>query len=159
MIYDDIARWETYRFSKAVAPAFEFLKKLDLGIPDGEYEISGRSIYASVMTYDTAGTPPEMLETHRKYVDIQYAVTGVEVLFATLLNTNGMQIRTPYDPLKDAEFFYPPEQQELARLEMRPGMFAVFFPWDAHLGRGASIAAGAMTIRKVVVKTELSLFK
>ena len=159
MIYDNIRNWRFYRFSQTLGKAFLFLENLPKDIADGEYEIDGRRIFANVMTYDTAPGPAPMLETHRRYVDIQFAIRGTEVLIAT--PCNALKTHTPYDAVRDAEFFHLPEDREPARLEMTPGMFAVFFPWDAHFGRLAPQMppSSESAIRKTVIKADFSLFE
>ena len=52
----------------------------------------------------------------------------------------------------DYKSYYDKHRAEIAHLEMKPGMFAVFFPGDAHWGKVQSAAAGLSSVRKVCVK-------
>lgn len=156
MILDHIDCWKTYRFSTRVSKAFHFLEGLDATTPDGVYELDGRDLFATVMSYDTEQQPLEKLEVHRRYVDIQYAICGTEILAYT--SNDDLRVHTPYDQEKDCEFLIPSSRHECVRLVMIPETFAVFFPQDAHFGKLADPVSGSMPIRKVVIKASLSLF-
>lgn len=54
----------------------EFNKnKLD----DGTYEIDGKRVFAMVQSYRTKQQTPEMMfEAHKKYIDLQYIINGIE---------------------------------------------------------------------------------
>ena len=54
---------------------------------------------------------------------------------------------------------FGPEKPFGTTLEMREGDFALFLPMDAHAGKGASLDAGEVTIRKAVAKVAMELIK
>lgn len=138
---------------KPFQKAFDFLETLNPDTADGKYEIDGKNMYASVFSYTTLGRTPERMELHRKYIDIQYIIQGCEVLAWAPLQD--LEILTPYDAEQDVEFAKTPRFFSL--LEMRAGTYAVFMPQDAHWGKLASAADGAMFIRKAVVKVALDI--
>src|SRR3989339_84649 len=122
------------RFRKA----FEFLRKCSgkhtgkrggPGLKDGIYEIRGRDVYAIASSYKTASRGEKKFESHRKYADIQFLVSGREVIEWS--PAAELKLFSPYNPQKDAAFYKKPAQTSL--LNMSPGIFAVFFPGDGHM--------------------------
>ena len=158
MICDHLSDRNRVKLGAAFEKAFAFLETVGDATPDGTYELDGRNVYAMVQSYDTVPGGPERLEVHRKYIDIQYTISGVEVL-AWMHDTGDIPFETPYDGTKDAGFLRVPAPAEVARLEMKPGLFAVFFPSDAHYGKIESAAAGPQHVRKVCVKVALDSFR
>ena len=156
MIFDEIKNWKFYHFSPGMAKAFEFLENMPADIENGKHEIDGTKIYANVMSYDTLVPLPDKLEVHRKYIDLQFAISGREVIAYTPANT--LPVLTPYVDADDYSFLAMPHGHDPLFIETRPGNFAIFFPQDAHMGRIASKHLGPHVIRKVVVKIDISLF-
>ncbi len=153
MICSHIQNRKRYTLCVSFEKAFAFLENLTDATPDGTYELDGKNVFAMVQSYDTVPGEPVQFEVHRKYIDIQYTISGVEVL-AWTPDTGKMTVKSPYDAEKDFAFLAAPEQAqtEIAHLEMKPGMFAVFFPEDAHWGKVQSAAAGPQHVRKVCIK-------
>ena len=138
-----------YKIHSGFAAAFDFLKRRDLTeLPVGTYEIDGTHIYAMVQEGNGHGNDAAKLETHRRYIDIQYTVSGNEVI-----GCGQASECTPdadgWNTEKDICFFI--EKPDFM-LPIPAGCFAVFFPEeDAH-----APMAGVGPIRKVVVKIEVS---
>ncbi len=151
MICGHIGNRKRYTLCASFEKAFAFLEALTESTPDGTYELDGKNVYAMVQSYDTVPGDPVQFEVHRKYIDIQYTVSGTEVL-AWTPDTGKLDTAVPYNPEKDCQFLAAPAETEIARLEMKPGMFAVFFPEDAHWGKVQSAAAGPQHVRKVCIK-------
>jgi len=125
--------------------AFGFLQRTDLaGLPPGRYPIDGTHVYALVQEYQTQPLADGFLEAHRNYLDVQYIVSGEELLGYAPLTDQAVQ--TPYDAGRDIAFF----QGAGIPCPMRPGMFAVLFPTDLHLP--ARTLTAPCRVRKVVVK-------
>ncbi len=123
--------------------AFGFLDQPGLAeLPDGTYEISGDFVYAIIDRTNGRKVSDGQLEGHRKYIDIQYVVSGDESM--GWRSSTGLKSAVPYDEIKDLEFFEG-EPESLVRVP--PGSFAVFLPTDAHLP-----LIGDGPIHKVVVK-------
>jgi YhcH/YjgK/YiaL family protein len=68
----------------------------------------------------------------------------------------GLEVKTPYDPEKDVEFYHRPGAGP-ARVNVSPGTFVVLFPWDAHMPQLA-VEGVPTTVKKVVVKIRAGLF-
>lgn len=154
MIYDDIGNASAYRLGPAFARAVDFIRSLNADTPPGPVSIDGDRITANVMTYDTADTVPDRLEVHRKYVDVQAVIRGEETLYAC--SGAGLAVHSAYSGKNDCGFLVPSAEKPLVKLAMKPGSFAVFFPQDAHMGKGAE-HGGAQNILKVVVKIAVEL--
>ena len=152
MIHDHIDRIGLYRFGRAAAQAFEFLKTLTPDTPDATCEIIGRDVYAMVQSYDTETDPPPILEAHRKYIDIQYCIAGAEYIAVAPLDES--TVKTPYDEEKDVAFYHA--QKMMSLCAMTPGRFVLLVPSDEHFAKYA--AEAPCRIRKAVVKLRADLF-
>jgi len=126
------------------APAFDYLAQSGLvRIADGAYDLAGDRLRAIVSRIEGRGREASPLEFHRRYIDIQYVVAGVDVI--GWLPTRACQRpKSPYDATTDLGFFYDRPDTWLSVPE---GSFAVFFPDDAH-----APLATAGPIHKVVMK-------
>ena len=159
MIVDRIENSHLYAgLSKGLAKAFEILKDDKLtGRSDGRYELPCDDIYYIVQRYTTKPLKNGRLEAHRKYIDVQFIVTGRELLgcvpVAPVRNkiSNGIdnsEITEPYNPENDVVFYRVPDKISTVNLET--GMFCVLFPQDAHIP-GCQIDEPA-EVHKVVIK-------
>ena len=152
MIHDHIDRIGLYRFGRAAAQAFEFLKTLTPDTPEETFELMGRDLYVMVQSYETESEPSPILEAHRKYIDIQYCIAGAEYIAVAPLDES--TIKTPYDDAKDVAFYHA--QKMMSLCAMTPGRFVLLFPSDEHFAKYA--AEAPCRIRKAVVKLRADLF-
>jgi YhcH/YjgK/YiaL family protein len=134
-----------YNLSENLNKGFEWLEKVDLiNVEDGKYEIDGSNVYASVQTYETKENAN--YESHRKYIDIQYMIDGVEKVGVTDLSNCSTCIE--YDSEKDLEFYNISCEEEY--IDLASGQFVVLFPNDAH--KPSISKKEKTTVKKVVVK-------
>ena len=73
-------------------------------LPEGRQEIDGSRLYAMVIRGQGKGLKGAKLEVHRRYIDIQYSITGSDVIGWKPTAT----CRDPeqaYDEQKDLQFF------------------------------------------------------
>ncbi len=127
--------------------AFELLRSFDFdAAPDGPAEIDGQRLTINVLRRDLKTPEEAKLEAHEKYVDIQYVVRGNEV-FGWKLTSECERPQAPYNPEKDVILF---EDEPDAHWPLLEGMFAVFFPEDAH-----APMIGEGSIEKIVVKVRI----
>lgn len=109
--------------------AFEYLTHTDFSkVEKGKYELEGQHLFAIVNEYDTVHPDSEQMESHKKYIDIQYIVSGAERIGHDFLTA-----QTPskaYDNEKDFMLF---NGQPAFFSVIQQGMFAVFFPHDLHM--------------------------
>lgn len=125
--------------------AFDFIGKTDFSkLADGKYEIDGNDIFALVQEYKTKDIAK--LEGHRKYIDIQYLHSGVELIaYANLEN----QIIISDDEEKDLAFY----EGEGSFIKLESQMFAIFFPQDLHMP-GIKLT-NVNQVKKIVIKVRV----
>ena len=59
--------------------AFDYLKSTDFSkVEDGKYELEGSRLYVSVVSIFGKEKKDAAIETHKKYIDIQMPLLGVE---------------------------------------------------------------------------------
>jgi len=147
MILDQINNAELYYgLGARIEAGLRFLKTADLAhLPPGKNEIRGKELFAMVSEYETkAPTPGSKWEAHRRYIDVQYVVEGLEAIgYQCVAN---MEIVAPYDEASDALFL----RGSGSRLVLGRGNFAIFWPQDAH--QPCLSAHGPQAVRKIVVK-------
>ena len=124
--------------------AFEFLRRTDLqALAPGKHDVQGEQIFAIVEACAGRTRAEAKLECHRRYIDIQLVLEGVDEMgwkpVAACVDP-----ATDYDAARDIRFFNDPPSSWIAT---PPGAFCLFFPEDAH-----APLVGAGMIRKVVVK-------
>jgi len=144
MILDTLGNAAKYAGLKVgMSEAFGFLDQPRLAeLPDGKYEIAGDRVYAIIAHENGRKVIEGELEAHRKYIDIQYVISGDESM--GWKPREGLVNSIDYDEERDLEFF---EENPDSIVRIPPGSFVIFLPTDAHLpliGRGQ--------IHKVVVK-------
>ncbi|MCF7817340.1 MAG: YhcH/YjgK/YiaL family protein [Kiritimatiellales bacterium] len=144
MILDTLNNAAKYAGLKiGISEAFGFLNQPGLAeLPDGKYEIAGSRVYATIAHENGRRTEDGELEAHRKYLDVQYVISGNESM--GWKNREGLVNSMDYDEGRDLEFFKG-EPESIVRVP--PGSFTVFLPTDAHLP-----LIGNGPIHKVVVK-------
>ena len=130
--------------------AFNFLKSNDLsGLELKRYDIDGNNLYAPVSEYLTKNEEDARYEAHQKYIDIQYVVSGKELIGVAPMSQK-KDVLEPYDGTKDIEFL------TVTGGENRPAMpdrFFIFFPEDAHRPGLKDIENSP--VRKIVVKVKV----
>lgn len=146
MLYTNIAVAEKYDYLEdKFKLAYKWLKETDLeATPVGNYPLA-EGIRAMVQEYTTVPENEKRFETHEKFFDIQYLVSGEEKI--GICKREDLKA-TEGNAEKDL-FFY--EAPELAgEILLRAGDLVVVAPEDAH--RPGCIAGKAMPVKKVVVK-------
>lgn len=123
---------------------FDYLKQSDFSkIAPGRYEIDGDRVYAMVQKSKGRSADEALLESHRKYLDIQL-VLGAGETFGWRETKSCQKPKGAFDTEKDIVFY---DDAAGMHFTIKAGEFAIFFPDDAH---APNISAG--DIWKVVVK-------
>lgn len=151
MIVGHIDNLEKELLPPLVEKGLKFLKETDLSkLPIGRNEIEGDKMFALIQEYQPDVRENRKAETHAKYIDIQYIVSGEEIMgYANL--TGAAEVAEDRLAEKDA-IFYKNLKSETDVI-VGPGMYAVFFPWDIH--RPGCVSKPGVTVRKVVLKIKL----
>ena len=151
MIADALKNSNIYfPISAAFHSSFEFIETLTKDTPNGEYWIT-EGLKAIVMEYDTMEVFQYGYEAHRKHIDIQYCLRGKERIKWTPLNAVLHQ-DTAYDELHDRAYYSG--EGEGTFVDTGDGIFAIFFPGDAHAPQ--MYIDKPEFIKKVVVKVPVS---
>lgn len=124
MIIDRIEEQERYY---AVHPdmeiAFAFLAEA-ADLEPGRYELEN-GLFATISEGETRQLATVNLEAHKKFIDLQYCISGGERMgWAHIQELNPLS----EDPEHD-NYFYTGASTTVS---IRPGMFYVMFPSDGH---------------------------
>lgn len=133
------------RISEAVA----YLAKQDLAnMPVGKYQVDD-DFYYMVQEYTTKSEAECRLESHQKYIDIQWIISGRERI--DCVSVGGLTVKEAYNADKDVAFWNEPS--DMMRCVLNAGSYAVLFPNDAH--KPCIAAEAPEQVRKVVAKVKL----
>ena len=146
MIIDKIENSHLYKnISERISKSFEYIRMTDLkNLPTGKYPIDDENIFALVSEYQTKPESEGKLEAHRKYIDVQYVISGEELMgYVPLKN---QQILESYKEENDIIFF----TGDKSFTTVSEGMFAIFFPEDVHMP-GIMIKESS-PVKKLVIK-------
>ena len=152
MIFDSLTSCEQYCSAhKNMRAAFEFLEKATReNLPVGRYELDGKALFAMVQEYTSNLPETVSFEGHRRYIDVQYVLSGVEVMGVSTYKD--ILPKTEYNEEKDVQFFE--DHDAPVSCTVRAGEFVVFFPHDIHKP-GMCVNRQPAPVKKVVVKIAL----
>lgn len=130
--------------------AFQFIKETDLGALEvGKYSIDGDDIFALVQSYNTKDEAECLFESHKRYIDIQVIINGVEKMSWLPIDKLNM-IKDDFANSDKAKY---KESSIGSELIVHEGEFVIFYPEDGHK---ASIAVDEpCSVKKVVLKVAL----
>jgi biofilm protein TabA len=127
-----------------IACGLRFLAETDLaGLAPGTHELDGRRLFALVSDYTPKPPAEGRWEAHRRYLDLQYVVSGVERMGVA-----------PIERVAAGDYDADRDMLRLAGagdfLTFGAGQFMILWPGDAHMpGVDAGVPG---PVRKVVVK-------
>ena len=128
--------------------AFAFLRSASLhSLPDGRVEIDGDRVFALVQRYHTKAVDSPTFEFHRKYIDIQFIVSGEEIIGWAPLE--GVTVTEAYDTERDV-CIGTSAKGSWTRAYLEAGQLAVLWPEDGHAPKLAGCAPSS--VMKIVVK-------
>lgn len=126
------------------AAVLEFLEAHPIHtLPEGKTTIDGDKAFIMVSSCSPKTKEEALLETHKKYLDIQILIEGQETM-GWAPTSSMQQIETPYNEDKDIAFYL---DKTTHYVHLTPGMAVVFLPADAH-----APAICEQPIRKAVIK-------
>ncbi len=129
--------------SQNMAKGIDFLMNFDKNTPCGKYEIDGKKVYALVTSGKTKPIEENVYEAHKKYIDLQYILSGEEDTgYASLSDCT---VEVPYNENDD----YLMVRGEGSDVRVTEGCFYIAFPCDAHR---PMCSRNPGDIRKVIVK-------
>ncbi len=149
MVLDAIENAErSYPLHPGFKPAFEFLKTFDYTVAEaGRHEIDGARLFMIVDRGMGKGKEKARFEAHRRYIDIQCAISGTDLIgWKNIGSCQGEG--QGYNPEKDIEFF---NSRTEAWVPVPAGSFGIFMPEDVHAPKGAE-----EFLEKVVLKVAVN---
>jgi len=146
MIFDSFDNFGTYAgLHPAFADILTFMAKTDLAaLAVGKHPINDLGSYASVNEYNTKAIEDCFIECHRRFIDVQVVARGAENIGVA---SKKLCSEEAYDEDKDLQKL----SGRVDFITLVPGLFAVFFPQDAH-EPAVRIGAEAVSVKKIVFK-------
>jgi biofilm protein TabA len=146
MIYDALSNFRNYL---AIHPLFslvsDFINSHDLSTIDIGRIAVAQGVYAVVSEYTTDSIENKFIECHKRYIDIQIIVDGIEQI--GICAKNECKIIDEYDEEKDLEKL----EGKIDLITLKNGSFAIFFPQDGHVP-GLKIGNKENRVKKAVFK-------
>lgn len=154
VIFGNINNLEDIKiYPEIIQKALVYLKETDLVSKEtGAYPIDGENLILQVIDLETSMRSEKRPEVHRKYIDIQFLVSGKEKI-AFYPDSKNSEIDEELLEERDIIFYKNGNERESV-VEMEPGCFAIFFPNDVHIP--AIAVEEPLKIRKVVMKVKYS---
>ena len=132
------------RFPSGIKKSLEFLSKGRFNEKEpGSYDLD-RGIYYMVQEIQTRPEEGAFFEAHRKYIDIQFVISGDELHGYAPLSS--LKTQDAYDQEKDVAFYHGTGSV----FSLSPGSFAIYFPNDAH--KPNLMIDKPVPVKKIVVK-------
>lgn len=151
MILDSIENAARYlHLSKGIANALLYIQDNDLTkVQPGRYEIGKDSMKMFVYEFESTNTDECRLEGHRRYIDLQYWISGSELMGHDVLQSQ--PVLEPYDEKTDCALYNCISSFN----RLLPGMFVIYYPTDLHTG--VSDPLSKARVKKVVFKIAVKL--
>jgi len=149
MIFDKIENSAIYeKVSPLLKKAFEYLKQTDFSKMElGKHLVEGDDLFAVLQEYDTKNDTDAKLEAHREYMDVQYIISGEELIgVCPLIN------QTPCKEY-NAENDYALYDDTCSFFKITSKQFAVLFPQDLH--KPGMKVDKSSKVKKVVMKVKI----
>jgi YhcH/YjgK/YiaL family protein len=129
--------------------AFAYLKNTDLTkLVNGRHVIDGTNVFAIVTEAPSKDYDKTAFESHRKYIDLQYVLTGDENMAKAPLAS--VTVNKPYDEAADIAYY----TGEGKIYKVPAGTFMLFFPTEAH--RPNITPGGNKVVKKIVIKVNVA---
>ena len=151
MILDTLDNIDTYKkLSNDIYAGLLFLKGVELGILPGLYTINDR-VKLIVEEYETVSNTALEFESHKRVIDIQYSIIGVERVFWSPIKY--MNIKTPYNKKKDCTIFVDPPPGS-GYVDIGNNVFAIMFENDGHSPKHCVDSPNL--IKKITIKVSVN---
>lgn len=134
---------------RRVQDAINYISNLECdNLESGKYSVND-NFYYMVQKYETKPVEECRLESHRKYIDIQWMVEGSEAM--DIANTGALSVSEPYDNEKDIVYWNDPKY--MMRTVLKKGAYIVLYPENAH--RGCIKLEECNNVKKIVGKIRI----
>lgn len=152
MLFDSLLNADGYFTGDWWRDTLAYLRAATPALPDGVHPVRSDALVARVHSGHTRPASDAVLESHRAYVDVHVVLEGAETI--AVWPVGPLRVRTPYHAQQDVTVYEQPDTPG-TRLVLAPGLFAVFFPQDAHMTQLMDREQRA--IKKLVMKVAVAL--
>lgn len=135
--------------SEKIAEAVEIIKNVNFDEMELGKHVINDDFYMLLQTYETKKPETARHEAHKKYVDVQYIVEGMEQI--DIAPASEMEVEDEYNEEKDIVFFKEPAQA--TTFVLTTGSYAVLYPEDSHKP-GVCVGKQAQ-VKKIVGKVRI----
>lgn len=136
---------------KRVQFAIEYIKKLEITtLSVGNFRVNDYFHYI-VQEYETKPIEKCRFESHQKYIDVQYIVSGEERM--DVANVALLSIEKEYDKENDIIFWKVP-RSKVMQVILKENSYIVLYPNDAY--RGAVAESKSCIVKKIVGKVRVN---
>jgi len=126
MIYDNIKNCALYAGLRSeFKEAFELIKSNKFEKTPGRYELNNGMFYLA-QSYETRPEADCVFESHRKFIDLQYIVSGKE--FHGIANISFLTPKDSYNEEKDIIKY----SGTGANILLDESYYGIYFPEDGH---------------------------
>ncbi len=126
---------------------FDYVKSHDLLHAEcGKIELRGKDLFLNIANPTLIPQEEQVLELHRKYIDIQIVLEGKERMGWRAID-EVKEVIQEYNPEKDCAMY---SDRPTTYVDVEPGQFTIFFPEDPHapiIGNGK--------VKKVIAKVKI----
>ena len=109
--------------------ALEYLKSIDLDKLELGKNVVNDWLYINVQEYMTKNLAECKFESHKKYVDIQMMIHGIEAI--ETCDTDKLELETEYSEENDVMFWKQKPNQ--MRSVIVDGGYVILYPQNAHM--------------------------
>ena len=129
MLVSSIKKYKNIlKFFPQLDIVFDYINKnVNVKTADGKYNIT-KEIYAVVQTCQPKQKKDQVLEKHKKYIDLQLVVSGKEKIGWKFFDKK-FKILKRYNTKNDISFY---SNKPDTFINLKKGEFAIFFPEDTH---------------------------
>lgn len=144
---------KSLRKNNLLKPVFEFLTDTDLNsLALGKHDLTD-TIFTKVQEYSTKQEENGRWESHKKYADFQYIISGTE--FIKVTKNSQLSVKSNELENKDT-LYYEKFQEPSSQIKLGPDDFVILFPEDAH--EACLNVEGSVHVKKAVIKIPLDYF-
>ena len=150
MIYDTLKNIAAYKgISVHMDRAIDFILGADFdSLSADRFEVDGSNVFGFIQEPTLRSPAEAQFEAHRKYADIQIALTDGEIM--NILPLERVEKWEDFNTEKDIGFSCVEEKG--VSLPLNAGEFMILFPQDAHM---PCLKGCAEKTRKVVIKVKV----
>ncbi|GAB7140962.1 hypothetical protein RsTz2092_09190 [Deferribacterales bacterium RsTz2092] len=155
MIHLPIKELDKYKDAKKLLElGYAFIKDTDVAsLPLGKITIA-TGVEATLQEHQTAPASEKLFETHDKFFDIQFMVSGQELFgFA---RREELTVNKPYDPAKDITFYNEPANSGYVLL--KTDEIIVVSPDEAHKPC-CCLDNNPQLVKKLIIKVAVGKFR